>query len=139
MSTDWLALAAYGLLVVTYWNSSIPSHRATSALIGYLLLVTSKQMEMQRVYTKAAKLLKQVGYCFLLLTPSYTHLYDIFAILGYGTAFLGAGAHISNPNIALYNVLGLPAAGGLYFVARMLIAMSMALGYDLHKLFVVEW
>lgn len=134
MSADWLALGAYALLIGAYLDK-FSTRRGAAAIVGLSLLAASKQLDIMDREPTLQKVLERLGFCTLILSIAFTHWYDVIGILGYGAAMTG-NVEAAAPIIALYNVMGLQGADGLYFVAKGVFALALVLGYNVRDILV---
>jgi hypothetical protein len=102
-SPEWLAMAAYGLLIYLYLSKDT-SIRTLSTVSGYTLLFLSKYLKGKEkpVYRE----IQTWGYLFVALGLGFDKWRDAFAVFAYGLAIadVAAARHLVSMVLAL-NVL----------------------------------
>lgn len=113
-SPEWLAMAAYGVLVVLYLRAD-SSPRTFSTVIGYSLLFTSKFLKSKDLKDPRVKILQTWGYLFVILGLSLTQWRDAVAIFAYALAI--AEVEVANTLIAFVLALNLQDSKSLEMAA----------------------
>lgn len=126
--TDFLLITGYLLLIFVY-AQHFHTRQSIAAIVGYTALLVGKRLEYSGKDSSLVKNVKKVGYAALLMTPSFEHWHDVFAIIGYVYCVLGMTDQ-SPPPLAAYYLLG--AERSLSDVSRLgrsLVAMALIFGY----------
>lgn len=99
-SPEWLAMAAYGLLIYLYLSKDT-SIRSLSTVSGYTLLFLSKYLKGQK--KPAYREIQTWGYLFVALGLGFDKWRDAFAIFAYGLAIadVAAARHLISMVLAL--------------------------------------
>ena len=116
-SPEWLAMAAYGLLVGLYLNAD-SSPRTLSTVLGYSFLFISKFLKSKdsaHVKDTRVKILQTWGYLFVILGLSLTKWRDAVAIFAYGLAI--AEVEFATTLIAFVLTLNLQDSHSLWMAA----------------------
>lgn len=117
------------LLILAYSNH-LDSRQSLSLVCGFSVLGFAKKLEFSRGKRDPfAMKVKRAGYALLLLSPSYEHWHDVFAVIGYGFC-----THFkfdeSIPPLAIYYILGSQSATSqLSKVARALLGLGIVMGF----------
>ena len=126
---DWILITGYVLLILTYARH-IDTIQSMAVVGGYTLLVLSKRLEVTHgKHDTITKRVKQIGYTILLLSPSFEHWHDVFALIGYGFCIAYRFDESVAP-LAIYYLLG--AEGTTSYLskfARSLLGFGMMMGF----------
>ena len=101
-SPEWLAMAAYGLLIFVYVQGPVIDLRTVSTVLGYSLLLLSKVLK-DKKKEEWEFVARAWGYVFVSLGFSFHHVRDAVAVLAYAMSL----ANIEGANTLLSSVLAL--------------------------------
>jgi len=126
---DIFIILGYALLIIVY-GQHLETRQSIAAVLGYTLLLIGKRLEFARgkddLLTKRTK---QAGYGVLFFSPSFTHWYDAFAIVGYAYCLFGMFDE-STPPLSIYYILGAEqTTSHLSMVARSVLGIALMMGY----------
>ena len=128
-AADILLILGYVLLILVY-SQHLHSRQNIAAVAGYTFLLLAKRLEYSKGKNNAmTKRVKRIGYAILFLSPSFTHWYDSFAIIGYTLCIFGMFDE-SAPPLAIYYILGANSTSAtLSMVGRSALGLALMMGY----------
>ena len=127
--SDTLLFLGVALLILTYSNR-LDSRQSISLVCGFTVLGFAKYLQLTRgKKDPLAMRVKQAGYALLLLSPSYEHWHDVFAVIGYGFCMQFKFGESIAP-LAIYYILGAQSTTShLSKVARALLGLGIMMGF----------
>lgn len=127
-STDILLVLGYLLLILVY-SQHLHTRQSIAAVVGYTFLLVAKRLEYAANEQEVVKKVKKMGYAILLLSPSFTHWYDVLAVIGYVFCIFGMFDE-SVPPLAIYYILGAnQTTATLSMLGRSTLGLALTMGY----------
>jgi hypothetical protein len=127
--TDIVLFLGLGLLILGY-SRRLHTRQSIAMVCGYLFLLVAKMLELTRgIKDLGARRAKQLGYSILLLSPSFKHWHDVFALIGYSFCIFYEFDKAVTP-LALYFILGAESTTSqLSKFSRLLLGVATILGF----------
>jgi hypothetical protein len=127
--TDVFLICGYAALIAVY-AQALNTRESIAAVAGYTALLVGKRFEYSHGKDHTlTKRVKQLGYSILFASPSYSHWYDLFAVVGYTYCVFGMFDE-ATPPLALYYIMGAEKSTSYVpMVARAILGPAIIMGY----------